>query len=195
MKYNTGPYSTPPRSVFCQHNDHRWDVSHRHSGGSAVSSPRSKWRKHAQMGEAEPKLFIITSSALSVTYIMLSGLLNPVNGLVPVFQMWYIAFINLYFSISIAPLLCHFQPYFIHLSVLPVLPCQLPSSFLFSDFLACDSSGSVRLPERVHQMPRHRLQQECFSKSSGYVGGFDLTPSSCFSCLLFNAFFSLFISF
>lgn len=68
MKYNTAPYSTPPRSVLCQYNDHRWDVSHRHSGGSAVSSPRSKWRKHAQMGEAELKIFIITSSALSLTF-------------------------------------------------------------------------------------------------------------------------------
>lgn len=72
MKYDTAPYSTPPRSVLCQYNDYRWDVSHRHSGGSAVPSPRSKWRKHAEMGETE--LFIITSSA---------SLLSPVNGWSP----------------------------------------------------------------------------------------------------------------
>lgn len=60
--------------------------------------------------------------------------------------------------------------------------------FLFSDFLGCDSSSSVSLPECVHQMPHHRLQQECISKHSGCVGGFDLAHSFFFYFprLLFN---------
>lgn len=95
MKYNLAPYSPPPRSVLCQYNDHRWDVSHRHSGGSAVSSPRSKWRKHAEMGEL--RVFIKASSVLSVTYIMLSCWLCPVNGWFPCFRYD----INLYFTSSL----------------------------------------------------------------------------------------------
>lgn len=74
---------------------------------------------------------------------------------------------------------------------LPVLVCIL-SFFFFSDFFDCDSSGSVSLPERVHQMPRRRLQLECFSKRSGYVGGIDLTHSLfLLPCLIFRAFCSM----
>lgn len=77
----------------------------------------------------------------------------------------YISIINLYSSISVTPLPCRFSIRF-HPSV-RVTRAHLPVSFLFlfSDFLGCESPGSVR------------LQQECFSKHSAYVGGFDLTHS------------------
>lgn len=117
---------------------------------------------------------------------MLSGLLNPVNGWSPYFRC---DILLLFISISALASLLGSAIFSNMLSICQSYTCApLPVSFLFSfsDFLACDSSGSVSLPERVHQMHRHRLQLECVSKCSGYVGGFDLTHSL-FSLLLPSA--------
>ena len=94
--------------------------------------------------------------------------------------------VDLYISITV-PLLCSaiFNIiYFFHLSVpYPRAPplLSLISVFAFSHFLGSDSPGSIGLPERVHQMPRHRLQLESVSKHSGDVGGFNLIQSFLFT--------------
>lgn len=67
-RHNAVLTSTPARSVLRKYNDHRWDVGHRHSGRSAVSSPRSKRGKHAEMGESELELFVTYSKSI-ITYI------------------------------------------------------------------------------------------------------------------------------
>lgn len=104
------------------------------------------------------------------TKIMLSSGLSPVNGWSPYFRynaLLLLISISLHYSYRIT--LCHFH--FIHPSALPALLCQDPLHFSSYDFLGYDSCGSVSLPERAQQRPRRRLQQECDSKRSGYVGG------------------------
>lgn len=144
------------RSVLCQYNDHRWDVGHCYSGGFTVSSPRSKRRQHAEMGEAELRHFILISDSLGDIHPAFSLLaLRPTF----LFQIWCTPFVSLHSSISNGLLLGNIS------SVHRMPLCQF--LFLFTDFLGCDSCSSVSLPLCAHQMPRRRLQQERISKRSG----------------------------
>lgn len=148
MKASTTCLSAAPRTVLCQHNDHRWDVSHRHSGGAAVSSPRSQRRKHAQMGESQlsapPPSVTNIASIISTSC---SAILSNISSIC-----WSYLLYSLLVSFLSPPVL-----------------------------LACESSSSVSLPE----LTAHRLQPECVSKHSVYVGGCEKMHHASF-------FFSLF---
>lgn len=69
-----------PRSVLCQYNDHRRDVGGGHRGGSAVSSSRSKWGKHAQMGESGAHHHFYTSHLPAASLTQMAALLNFTLG-------------------------------------------------------------------------------------------------------------------
>lgn len=99
------------------------------------------------MGESGLKVLVVTSSTSSGPYIMISSLLNPVKDLLSSFS-------DKLYGFNLSPLQhqCHTStlPFSVtfHPSVRATC-ARLPgaSLSLFLDFLGCESSSSVSLPQ------------------------------------------------